>query len=366
MGKFIVMSGFLGAGKTTTMMALTDEFNRRGLVSRMIANDLGAKNLVDAQYTAAQGYDIAAMPGECICFQTENLIDKLRRFFVFEHADIAMSDIPGLGVGALDEVYHKIHNNYPDECDLGPFTVVTDPLRLRTLVNDEENDHLPREIRFLYRAQLTEADLVLLNKIDTLSSEETEELTEFLIQACPGVKVIPVSAKTGIGIREAADWLIGHSASLKPFEFSNRDYIDFAKAEDLLSWYNRQFFVSGSRTFDANLFVDELVEAIRALLKKHAGNVPHLKLFAEKNGEDSDICKVSLLGTDYQTEHDRLMREPDTQVLSVTINARAACKPALLNEIMDAALACVLGQFDLSGRIFFTECFGMTEEGRMA
>ena len=49
--KYMVTSGFLGAGKTTSMIAFSREINRRGLgTAAIIANDLGAGNIVDAEY----------------------------------------------------------------------------------------------------------------------------------------------------------------------------------------------------------------------------------------------------------------------------------------------------------------------------
>ena len=40
--RFMVVSGFLGAGKTTTMVALTEYINSTGKSAAIIANDLGA------------------------------------------------------------------------------------------------------------------------------------------------------------------------------------------------------------------------------------------------------------------------------------------------------------------------------------
>ena len=54
--KYMVTSGFLGSGKTTSMIAFADSINSRGLGSAAIlANDLGAGNIVDAEFTATTG-----------------------------------------------------------------------------------------------------------------------------------------------------------------------------------------------------------------------------------------------------------------------------------------------------------------------
>lgn len=62
----MVVSGFLGAGKTTAMIAFARNINARGLGSAAIlANDLGAGNIVDAEFTAAAGITSLPISGGC-------------------------------------------------------------------------------------------------------------------------------------------------------------------------------------------------------------------------------------------------------------------------------------------------------------
>ena len=56
----MVVSGFLGAGKTTTMLALTRYINNHGKRAAIIANDLGASNIIDAEYSIR--YDVEVTP----------------------------------------------------------------------------------------------------------------------------------------------------------------------------------------------------------------------------------------------------------------------------------------------------------------
>ena len=144
--KFMVVSGFLGAGKTTSMIAFAEYLNKHGKKASIIANDLGAKNLVDSSFTSTTDCSVTEITGDCICYQTENLVDKLRRLRDVDNAQITMSDIPGCGVGALDHVYHKLNKEYPGEFDLAPFIVITDPERLKMIMPQKEQINLPEEI----------------------------------------------------------------------------------------------------------------------------------------------------------------------------------------------------------------------------
>lgn len=139
---FLVFSGFLGSGKTSMMITLLKELEARGLPAATISNDLGARGFVDTYYSKACGCDATELSGACICYQTENLVDRLRRVLESEGHAVAMSDIPGFGVGALEHVYHKLNERYPNEFTLLPFTAVTDLRCVRQLQTGTAN--IPR------------------------------------------------------------------------------------------------------------------------------------------------------------------------------------------------------------------------------
>lgn len=132
----------LGSGKTSMMITLLKELEARGLPAATISNDLGARGFVDTYYSKACGCDATELSGACICYQTENLVDRLRRVLESEGHAVAMSDIPGFGVGALEHVYHKLNERYPNEFTLLPFTAVTDLRCVRQLQTGTAN--IPR------------------------------------------------------------------------------------------------------------------------------------------------------------------------------------------------------------------------------
>ena len=358
--KFAVISGFLGAGKTTGMIALVNALAEQGTKAAIICNDLGASNLVDALYTAEAGCCSGAIAGGCICYQTETLVDRIKRFTDVEGAQLVMSDIPGCGVGALDHVYLKLAREYPEAFELAPFTVVCDPLRLRAIMPERARLHLPEEMNYLFRTQLLEADVIVLNKIDTISEAEKERCVAFLNHAYPGVPVFPISAKSFIGVRELAVYLMTHTARLIAVD-TGYGGPEFLAAESKLSWYDRRVFVKKAECFDGNAFFSAFMEAVREKLQSRERNVPHLKVFAA--GAGSDFAKASLIGVDCGTAFDRML-EGQYEKYSVVVNARAACESQLLDTIMDAALEETAGRFGTSLHVFSTECFGMTDEGR--
>ena len=360
MKKFTVVSGFLGAGKTTFMIALAKHLSETLRVA-LIVNDLGARDLIDTKYAKNCGVNASELTGDCICYQTENLVDRLRRVFDWERSELALSDIPGCGVGALSHVYHKLDSAYPGEFELAPFTVVADPARLAAILPGKEKPALPEEMGYLFHAQLREADLILLNKIDLISLAEREEILSYLRAEYPDAEVLPISAGSGEGIDKAAKYLLENKARLENPDIGYGGP-EFRAAEEKLCWYNRQYYVKiCCHQFDGNAYLHDLAQSIRGRLIAEKRNVPHLKLYAEN---ESGAAKLSLVGTENEVEHDGELHAA-CEDLPVIINARAACESALFAQIVDTAMSEINGKYNLDTVVFFTECFGITDAGRM-
>ncbi|MBQ9250389.1 MAG: GTPase (G3E family) [Oscillospiraceae bacterium] len=362
MKKFCVVSGFLGAGKTTGMMTMTRLYNEKYGKATMISNDIAAKGLADMQYANACGVVSTELTGECICYQTENLVDRLRRLFDYEKNELVMSDHPGFGVGALDHVYHKLAREYPGEFELAPFVVFTEPERLKLLTEPETDLHLPEELRYVLRTQLLECDVAVLNKIDTLSEEETQRYVDFLKAQAPHAQVFPISALEGTGLDALVCWLRDHDASMRnpDIQYGGEE---FCAAMSKISQYDIQFYTKVCcNTFDGDAYLSALAQKIQDLLGMNGQNSPHLKLFAIT--EAGDFAKQDLLGIDYPVEVNHRFSAPVTD-MSVVINTSSVCEEKLLGEIIDSAIQMVSADFNCETQVYYRECFGAMAAGRL-
>lgn len=358
--RFMVVSGFLGAGKTTTMIALAEHMDKNYGKTGIIANDMGA-NLVDTELTQTSGCTVTEIGNDCICYQMDNVVDNLRRMRDKEGCVFIMSDIPGCGVGALDHVYHTLRDNNDDEFILSPFMVIVDPERLRMIMPEKADINLPEELVYLLKLQLEEADLIVLNKCDLLDEATIERYLSFLREACPDIPIMNISARDASGIPELADYLTTHLTDMKNFSVRNNQ--EFAEAEAKLTWYNRRLYLKsldGSK-FDCNEVVDEIIEGIRMGLIERKRNVPHLKTFATSG--NGDFNKASLIGVDYDTEYaQKFLRQHKN--MRMIINARSVCESRPMARLVDDAIDEACENHKLDCQVFFTECFGMADEGR--
>ena len=363
--KYMVVSGFLGAGKTTAMIAFSRDIKRRGLGSpAVLANDLGAGNIVDAEFCAAAGVMTLPISGGCICYQHENLVGKLHQL-ESAGADVIFSDIPGCGIGALDHVYLELNDKEKDEFDLMPFLCIVDPERIKMVMPEQASLNLPEEMRFLLDAQMAEADLIVLNKIDTVSEEEVDAITDFIKGIYPETPVMTMSAMKGTGVSEVVDYLLTNNSEAVHREIGYGSD-EFIAAEEKMSWFNTRVYLQHREEVDIdfNDVIADIFEGIRDGLRKNSSNVPHLKMFAADSDEElTDFFKASMIGIDYDVVYDRKLDRKYT-TLSLIINARCAADAVAMSDIVSDAVDAVSIKYNLKVRTFFLESFGMMEEGK--
>lgn len=363
--KYMVVSGFLGAGKTTAMIAFARNINGRGLGNAaIIANDLGTGNIVDAEFTAAAGINTLPISGGCICYQHDNLVGRIHQLEA-SGADIVFSDVPGCGIGAMDHVYIELKEKEQGQFELLPFTCLVDPERIRMVMPENADINLPEEMKFLLDAQMAEADIIVLNKTDTINEEEIKSIEAFIKSVYPDKPFMAMSAIMGTGVSEVVDYILDNRSEA-PHREIGYGSDEFIAAEDKMSWYNTRVYMEQreEKNLDFNRVFEELFAGIREGLKKTGGNVPHLKMFAADSDEElTDFFKASLIGVDYDVIYDRKL-DRQYSALSMIINARCAEKPVVMADIVADAVDAVAHKYNMKVRTFFMETFGMMEEGK--
>ena len=350
MKKFGVFSGFLGSGKTTTMMALTDYFTAHHVKAAMISNDLGGPGLADNRIAKLRGCRASELTGTCICYQTENLVNRLNDLFIQENCELVLSDIPGFGVGALDHVYHKLSQEYQGQFPLAPFTVLCEPQTVCTLMKQASKD-----LEYIFRSQLAEADLIVLNKCDLLTDTDRMQLLEYLSNEYPQADCIAISAVTGEGLEALSQKLIHGEASMHRPDLSYGG-AEFQQAIGQFSEYNTQYYaVVCCKTFDGNAYLKDLAAEIQSEIRKIPGcEIPHLKLLAWT--PEGDYGKADILGIGREIESMQQFHSPCTEI-AVVLNTSAVCKSDLLNQIITNAIERISDLYQLSVITYKKECF---------
>ena len=351
MRKFAVFSGFLGSGKTTTMIALTQYYSQKYQKAAMISNDLGhGVDLADHLLARFQGANASEITGECICFCHDVLTARLNSCFA-DGCELVVSDIPGFGVGALEHVYHGLNEEYPGQYELAPFTVLTEPGTVGILRSGADAD-----LTHILHAQLMEADLIVLNKCDQISEEQKEADKAWLAGRHPQARVIAISALQKEGLDELCLALREGHASLRHPDIDYEEERLQSEMGRLSESYLQYRAVVCCDDFDGTAYLREIAGQVQKEFQNSGREIPHLKLLAWE--PEGDFGKVDLLGAGKPIETTRPFERRCTE-LAVVLNANAACPAEELERILSATVRAISDAYQLELYIFKTDCFGM-------
>lgn len=74
--RLVLLGGFLGAGKTTTMIKSALKLEKEGYRVAIVTNDQG-KELIDTELARANGLESKEVTGGCFCCQFDDLYNNL-------------------------------------------------------------------------------------------------------------------------------------------------------------------------------------------------------------------------------------------------------------------------------------------------
>ena len=353
MRKFAVFSGFLGSGKTTTMMALTKYHTAHRGKAAMISNDLGhGVSLADDRFARLSGCSASQITDDCICYVNEQLADRLNAYYD-EGFELVVSDIPGFGVGALEHVYHGLAEKFPGQFELAPFTVLVEPKTVELLRCGQGGD-----LEYLYNTQLVEADLIVLNKCDLLDGAQRKADICWLKEHYPEAAVLPVCARNGEGLEALSQALTQGQASMRRPDIGYGGAAFRHAMGKISEFYIQYRAVVCCKDFDGNAYLLDTARAVQGKIRQAGQRIPHLKLLAWE--PEGDFGKVDLIGTEREIEVTRRFERPCTDI-AVLLNASAACPVDTLEEILVSAMHSVSDRYQLELTVFKKEGLAMGE-----
>src|ERR1019366_7690234 len=196
--RFIMLGGFLGAGKTTAMARLARHYMDQGQRVGIVTDDQ-AQDLVDTHSLREQGFPVEEVAGACFCCKFDDLLDKVGSLESSQHPDVILAEPVGSCTDLVATVVQPLKDLYGARFAVAPYPVLFKPSHGLKILRNEAGAGFSPKAAYIFRKQLEEADAVLLNRIDELPAEQVEEIAQLVNQQFPGVPVLRVSAKTGQG-----------------------------------------------------------------------------------------------------------------------------------------------------------------------
>jgi hypothetical protein len=306
----IVVGGFLGAGKTTLILAAARLLASRGLRSAIILNDQG-ESLVDTELAQSSGFETGEVTGGCFCCRFSELMrvaENLR-----DHSpDVIFAEPVGSCTDLSATILHPIQEAFSDSYQLAPLTVLVDPGRIR------DNP----DIEFLFQKQLDEADLVCYTKADVHPKTPDAPNTRQL------------SARTGQGVAAWLDEIMSGQLTLSG-KILDIDYQRYAQAEAALAWLNAEADLACDPPLSPALLLGPLVDFLDRELTAAKIPIVHLKAL---DRTPAGSLKAALCSNGEEPQVEGALDASPVESHHLLINLRAASAPDPVRAIVERAL----------------------------
>ena len=336
--QYIMIGGFLGAGKTTLIQRFARYLDDRGTRVGLITNDQGA-GLVDSAIGRSNHFPVEEISGGCFCCRFNSLIDAATSLTAANRPDVFLAEPVGSCTDLVATVSLPLQKIYGGYYSVAPLSVLVDPIRAGQILGIAEGRKFSENVLYIYRKQLEEAEFIVVNKLDLLDEEKRGDLVAALGREFPEATVFEVSAREGTGCEAWFEAVL--AAEMNTGRFLEIDYDRYGEGEALLGWLNATVEIKcegcGVDEFDGNELLQSLATTLRTRLEFAGAEVAHLKMTLTPLGDPYEIAAINLVRGDSMPELSHRLYEPieDGELL---LNIRAEVDPATLEAAALGAL----------------------------
>lgn len=177
--KIDIISGFLGAGKTTLIKMLIDEKFKEEKIA-IIENEFGEVS-IDTDILKELNLNIKEIKSGCICCSlTDDFKDSIKNIIKFYSPERIL--IEPSGVAKLSDVI-KVCESLQDDCNvkLNMLITVLDVSNMKMYI---------KNFGEFYKDQIKNAKTIILTRIENIFEEEIKEIISIIEKVNPQAKVI--------------------------------------------------------------------------------------------------------------------------------------------------------------------------------
>ena len=341
--RFVMLGGFLGAGKTTAIARLARHWISQGLKVGLVTNDQ-AYGLVDTQSLRAQGFDVGEVTGACFCCKFNDLVATVEQLSSDKHPDIILAEPVGSCTDLAATVIEPLRRLHAAEYEVAPLAVLLKPEHGQKILADRPGLGFSPKAAYIFLKQLEEAQIVAVNKIDRLDESRREELLRQVRERFPGKEVLAVSARRGDGLDKLVAAL---EQSAEVSRTPDVDYDVYAAGEAELGWLNCDVLIECQRPFDLDTLLFDFVSRLAGACGRVSAEPAHLKVLAAAEGA---TAIANLVSSDAQVELS-LASGATAKSAEFTVNARVAVDPDLLGELVERETRAIASQHGLVCRL---------------
>jgi len=187
----LVVSGFLGAGKTTLVRGLLQEAQVSGLRLAIVSNEFGELGIDEALLSSENPGGYVELEGGCVCCQLSNeLLTTLQDLYERVHPDRVVVETSGVALpfDTLTTFWREPVSTWAGES-------------LAVVVVNAEQMLDERDLEGTFEQQVSSADIVVLNKIDLIPDSQISRVEGMIHEFAPGTPIVQsVNGRVDSGI----------------------------------------------------------------------------------------------------------------------------------------------------------------------
>jgi Ni2+-binding GTPase involved in maturation of urease and hydrogenase len=305
------------------------ELLRESIRTAVITNDQGMK-LVDSAFFRKFHIPVRQVVSGCFCCNYSQLQGSIESLVKIEKAQEIFAETVGSCADLVATVVRPLRAAFQD-LELS-FSVFADASMLY-LVLKGHSGLFDEKVMYVYRKQLEEATLLIVNKVDLVSDGLLQELEQLLDQEYSGKKIL---FQNSLSAESVSKWI----QTLREYKCGKLDvnlfldYARYAAGEANLAWLDQEIEIQ-SKDGSAPQQAIAIVNAIYTALCESRHPIGHLKFMLDNQR------KISFTGpgmrhadpVDYQALTCRLL-----------INARVQTEPGNLGLLVEEQIRIAAGK----------------------
>lgn len=301
----------------------------------LITNDQAA-DLVDTALVSQDGLEVREVSGSCFCCNFRGLVEAAEELRRKAQAEIILAEPVGSCTDLAATLIQPLKSLFEEDYSLSPLSVVADPMRLLDVY---ENRLMKPNVRYLYRVQLEEADIILLNKIDLLKGDDLALIQGKTAASFVQAQVMPLSALEGTGVDL---WLSSVLEERGTGRVVAVDYERYGKGEAELAWLNAKVRWYASATSTSNAVWQTLgsclMDQLHQKLHEQKIEIGHVKCLIRNS---RGYLRYSIIRLGGQISKEGSLSGETGEKVSMIFNARVEAAPVELEKQFFETLNCL-------------------------
>lgn len=286
---------------------------------------------------ANPGGGVEEITGGCFCCRLDDLVGAIGRLDSSARPDVMVAEAVGSCTDLMATVVLPLERIYHLPFVLSPLSVVLDARRaLATLGGRRNPRDFHRDVGYVFRKQMEEAEWLVVNKIDLLDAGDVEDLAARLEQEFPDKRVFEVCGRTGEGLDEWFQALMNERSG--PAEVMEVDYDRYAVGEAMLGWVNSEARCVPSgigEEFDWGGWLSRTGGGIAAALDLAGHEVGHFKMSVEMGHRRWRLHQV--IGGEIPELHEDALEIESATHGRLLVNLRAEGQAERMEAVVDEA-----------------------------